>query len=353
MFTAWPARRLGRHLQHGIRDVEAAAQVAVAVGPLQRLVAGRPPLLDQPVLQHERAQLRVRRPVVHDLGALGPSGGRAEVRTRARAQRHRLPHVQRLPALVAEDVDARVVRQRREVGPLVGRDRARPARSSARAAATAAGRPRRRRVIAFAHSRGNSAQNTRAHVRASGSARWTSSTSMPSDPASGASPRFRTSGANRRASCTVHSTGGFGQSSPARSNACRSTPHVEARVVREQHAALEQVGDLGQHLVGRRRSVHHALCNAGEALDAARQRALDLDERVVRLVELPAADEHGADLGHLAEVAAVAVRLGVERHELGGGEGCVEVQHGPAIESRGRTDGDAGRMGRSPSTRRS
>ena len=158
---------------------------------------------------------------------------------------------------------------------------------------------------------------------------------MPSDPASGASPRFRASGANRRASCTVHSTGGFGQSMPARSNACRSTPHVEARVVGDQHAPLEQVGDLGQHLLGRRRSVHHALCNAGEALDAARERPLDLHERVVGLVELPTADQHRADLGHLAEVAAVAVRLGVEGDELGGGEGCVEVRHEPAIEPRG------------------
>ena len=78
-------------------------------------------------------------------------------------------------------------------------------------------------VTAFAHSFGNRAQNTRAHVRASGRARCTSSTSMPSDPASGASPRLRARGAKRRASCTVQIAGGFGQSSPARSNACLST----------------------------------------------------------------------------------------------------------------------------------
>jgi hypothetical protein len=109
---------------------------------------------------------------------------------------------------------------------------------------------------------------------------------------------------------------------------------VEAGVVGDQHAAVEQVRDLGQHLVGWRRSVHHALCNAGEALDAARQRPLDLHERVVGLVQLPAADEDRADLGHLAEVAAVTVRLRVEGDELGGGEGCVQVQHEPAIEPR-------------------
>ena len=46
---------------------------------------------------------------------------------------------------------------------------------------------------------------------------------MPSASASTASPRLRWSGANRRASATVHSTGGSGQSSPARSKAWRST----------------------------------------------------------------------------------------------------------------------------------
>ena len=53
----------------------------------------------------------------------------------------------------------------------------------------------------------------------------------------------------------------------------------------------------------------------------------DLHERVEGLVQLPAAHEHGAHLGHLAEVAAVAVGLGVERHELGGREGLVELGH--------------------------
>ena len=79
-------------------------------------------------------------------------------------------------------------------------------------------------VRALAASRGSSAHSTRAHVSASGSARWVASTSIPSASASDARPRRRCSGANRRASAIVHSTGGSGHSSPARSNACRSTP---------------------------------------------------------------------------------------------------------------------------------
>ena len=93
------------------------------------------------------------------------------------------------------------------------RARRRP-RSSATASPT---------VGAFAHSRGNSAQKTRAQVRASGSARCTSVTSIPSASASVARPRLRASGAKRRARVTVQSEGGRGQSSPARSNAWRST----------------------------------------------------------------------------------------------------------------------------------
>ena len=78
-------------------------------------------------------------------------------------------------------------------------------------------------VSAFAQIRGNRAQNTRAHVRASGRARCTSVTSMPSESASDASPRLRASGAHLRASSTVQITGGLGQSRPQRSKAWLST----------------------------------------------------------------------------------------------------------------------------------
>ena len=55
-------------------------------------------------------------------------------------------------------------------------------------------------------------------------------------------------------------------------------------------------------------------------------------------MQLPAADQNGTDLGHLAEVAAVPVGLGVERDELRGREGLVELGHERVIESR-RPDG--------------
>jgi hypothetical protein len=78
-------------------------------------------------------------------------------------------------------------------------------------------------VDAFAHRRGKRAHRTRAQVSASGRARCTSVTSMPSESASGASERRWESGAKRRASWTVQSTGGLGHSMPQRSNAaCRT-----------------------------------------------------------------------------------------------------------------------------------
>ena len=303
----------------------------------ERLVAGRLPLLDQPVLEHERAQLRVRGPVVHDLGALGPAGGRAEVRARARAKRHRLPHVQRLPALVAEHVHARVVRQRREVRALVARDRLARlglARATARAEQVerVADRDRVRaqlREQRAEHARARERVRQRAVHLVDLDAERAGERREPALAHERREPARERDGADHRRLRPVE---------PGALERLAQNADVEAGVVGDHHPPLEQVGQLAEHLVRRRRSVHHALCNAGEALDAARERPLDPDERVVGLVQLPAAHEHRPDLGHLAEVAAVAVRLGVERHELGGGEGCGESGHGPAIEPR-RPDG--------------
>ena len=103
---------------------------------------------------------------------------------------------------------------------------------------------------------------------------------------------------------------------------------VEAGVVGDQHPPSQQRRQLGEHLLGRRRAVDHVLADAGEALDAAPQRPLHAHERVERLVQLAAADEHRADLGQLAELAGEAVRLGVDGDELGGGQRMVAQIHG-------------------------
>src|SRR5205823_4360331 len=90
-------RGVGRHLQHGERDVQPAAQVQVAVGALELDVPGRPPALDQPVLENQGAELGRGRDVVDDLRALGPPGWGTEVRPSPGTKRYRLADVQRPP----------------------------------------------------------------------------------------------------------------------------------------------------------------------------------------------------------------------------------------------------------------
>ena len=99
---------------------------------------------------------------------------------------------------------------------------------------------------------------------------------------------------------------------------------VEAGVVGHEHAALEQAGQLREHLVRRGRGVDHGLRDAGEPLDAARQRAFRPHQRVECVVQLTAAHEHGAHLGQLAEVAGEPVGLGVDGEKLGARERLVE-----------------------------
>ena len=144
-----------------------------------------------------------------------------------------------------------------------------------------------------------------------------------------------------------------GQSSPQRSNAWRSTRAVEAR-------------RCGRPAPGRRaarpapraprrgggRGVDHRLRDAGEALDAARQRAFRPHQRVECVVQLAAAHQHGADLGQLAEVAGEPVGLGVDGEELGAGHGLVEQIHERPMQPSG-SDGSQGaaRPGAKPSAR--
>ena len=66
-------RRARRDLEDRKRDVEAAAYVhEPVIGPGQADVSGGMKLLDQPVLEHQRSQLRARRPVVDDRRVAGP-----------------------------------------------------------------------------------------------------------------------------------------------------------------------------------------------------------------------------------------------------------------------------------------
>ena len=122
-------------------------------------------------------------------------------------------------------------------------------------------------------------------------------------------------------------TGGSGHSSAARANACRSTRTSKRALWATSTRPRNCVGELRQHVLGRGRRVDHRLPDPREALDVAPERLGDADQRVPLLVQLAAADEHRADLGQLASLAAEAVGLGVEGDELRGREG--QLEHGP------------------------
>ena len=333
--TAWPGRRLGGDLEDRERDVEPAADVhEPVVAACQADVAGRAQLLDQPVLEHQRARapsawLGSRRSRRARSTAAGARRGR-EVRARPAADRDRLADVQRRArrrrgtgtrrdraAARAKSSCGRRSRRRRLRGALPG---AGVAGRGARAA-----RARRRPSTALAHSRGNSAHSTRAHVSASASARCASSTSIPSASASAPSRRSRCSGSSARASAAVHSTGGSGHSRPDALERLPQHAAVERRVVGDQHAARAAARQArGSTVLERRRAVDHRLRDAGEALDPAPQRHARAHQRRPAVVQLAAADQHRADLGQLARVAAEAVGLGVDDEELGGRDRLLE-----------------------------
>ena len=172
---------------------------------------------------------------------------------------------------------------------------------------------------------------------ASGRARCTTSTSMPRASASSASLRWRTSGAHLRASATVHSTGGSGHSSPARSNACASTRESnDALWATSTRPSISGANSRSTSAGGRRR-VHHLLGDAGQPLDAPRQRPLHGHQRLEAVVQLAAAHQHRADLGQLAQVAAAAVGLGVHGQVLGVRAGLIQQVHGRACKRAART----------------
>jgi hypothetical protein len=108
-------------------------------------------------------------------------------------------------------------------------------------------------------------------------------------------------------------------------------PAVERRAVGHEHAPAQLRGQLRQLRLGRRRLVDHRLRDAGEALDPARERGADGQQRLPALVQLAPADEHGAHLGQLAGVARQPVRLGVDDEELRGGDGLIEIHPNRAL----------------------
>ena len=207
--------RLGGHLEDRERDVEARAHVDVAVGALQLHVARRPPLLDQPVLEHERARARSSsacsrppRPC-----SVQPAGAQKCARARVRSDTD-LPTYSGRPRTSRKMYTpgssgsfARSGRSSRgDLAPLrlVGlgaapaaarRQHGRSPRRAWRPWRTASGTARRRRARTSRRRRARGARP---------------STSMPSASASGASLRCRASGANRRAIATVQRIGGVG-----------------------------------------------------------------------------------------------------------------------------------------------
>ena len=204
----------------------------------------------------------------------------------------------------------------------------RPRRAPPRAAQQRERLPDRRARSRTA--RPNSAQNTRAHVSASGSARWPSSTSMPSAPASGGEPalalRAARSGARARP-CTAPA--GRASPGPARSNACAQHAPVERRAsARPARGRAMRRASSRQDLLGRRRVVDHRLRDAGEALDAARQRPRHAAPatRSARAARRRRRARHRPRSARSRSPGS-AVGLGVDGEELRGGEGQLGERH--------------------------
>ena len=168
---------------------------------------------------------------------------------------------------------------------------------------------------------------------------------MPSESASDASPRFAH---ERREPARQRDGADHRRPRPVEAGALeRLAQHapVEARRCARPARAPRAARRARQHLLGRRRAVHHRLRDAGEALDAARERPLGAHERVEGLVQLAAADEHGA--------RPRSARRGRRRSRWSRcraptnsapATGCGRADHGPADRIRaGGPDG----MGRS------
>ena len=91
-------------------------------------------------------------------------------------------------------------------------------------------------------------------------------------------------------------------------------PDVEARVVRDEHAALREPQEIAQRRPDRPGSREVALADAGQRRDHGRQRHAGIDEALEGRDELEALDPDGADLDD-ARPAPDARRLEVDDAE--------------------------------------
>ena len=248
------------------------------------------------------------------------------MRARARAQVDRLADVERAPVGVAEHVDAGLVRERGQVRPLAARaarHRRRPDPDLARA-------EQRERVPDRRRVRAQPPEQRAEHARARARVRQRAVDLVDLDPERARERGQPAAALQRREPARELDRADHRRVGPLERRArerLAQHAHVEARVVGDEHAPAQLRGEPRQHVLGRRRRVDHRLRDAGEALDVAPERLRDADQRRPLLVQLSAADQHRADLGQLAALAAEPVGLGVEGDELGGGEG--QVEHGP------------------------
>ncbi|CAA9474416.1 MAG: hypothetical protein AVDCRST_MAG30-351 [uncultured Solirubrobacteraceae bacterium] len=239
----------------------------------------------------------------------------------ARAQGDRLADVERVAVRVAEDVDAGVLGQPREIRPPLGRA-ARGVPPGLRAAAPL--RAEQREGLPHGLRVGAQAVEERAEHAPAG-------LGVGQRAVGGLDLDAERVGERRQAAALLErgEPAGHGDRAddgrrrpvePRAGERLAQHPLVEARGVGDEHAAAHPCGELREDGLGRGRGVDHRLRDPGEALDAARQRLRHADERGPAVVQLPASDEHGADLGELALLARAAVGLRVDGEELGGGE---------------------------------
>ncbi len=335
-----PSRWARRYLEHRIADVEAAAQVDVAIRPpsRKRHVAGWAQLLDQPVLEHERAELGARAAMVDECCARGPvavARRGVKVRSRARPQRDRLADVERGPVLVAEQVDARLAGQGVELqrGTRPRRTRARHGR---RAPPARAARRQQldgvadcRRVCAEAPEQ--RAEDARARLRVRQRAMALGHLDAERGGQAGelalADQRCETARQRDRAQRRR-----VRPAQPLRRKRRAQHATVERSRMGDEHAPTQHRFEPAEHGSRRLRIRQHRFRDPGKPPDPTRQRLRHGDQRRVAVVQLAAADEHCADLRRLAGLAGAPVGLDVNGEKLGAAQRSLE-QHPTEISA--------------------